>query len=412
MEKATNEASYKPLDTILVRTPLLPVETYQTDAPAFGRGEWIDAAITVASLSLARATRTERSAAPRLRYGIRMATRPTPYGIFSGVSLARWGDRTTLVLADESPQTRCRPDMAWLLRLVMKLEARKDIRRALTVRANTTALIRGGRIVLAERLTHAGDGAEPPRVSVRATSAARLVLRLARTPISYATLLDAVAASAPNVALERIETLLNDLLDQSLLITNLRPPLTCASPAEWLLQALSGIAAAQDVRRQLEDFLDEARLWTLHRPSSGQPPTASWQLPQSSWAPSRRRRPSRSILRLHFPETASAARSAMKWHAPRRSCCGLVRFPVAFLTCEAITKLSFRDTASTARCRCWSCLIRIGDLALPTQPPMPAGSTFKIANRRCLSWPAMLYAMVGARSNWTKLSAAPRHPKA
>src|SRR5215831_15315059 len=93
-------AAYAPLDAVLVRTPLLPIEAYRPNAATSARNEWIDAAITVGSLSLARAGSTERTAAPRLRYGIRMATRPTPYGLFSGVGLARWGDITNLALAD------------------------------------------------------------------------------------------------------------------------------------------------------------------------------------------------------------------------------------------------------------------------------------------------------------------------
>jgi hypothetical protein len=261
MSGRKNALAYAPLDAVLVRTPLLPVEAYRLSAATSARNQWIDAAITVGSLSLARAGSTERTAAPRLRYGIRMATRPTPYGLFSGVGLARWDDTTTLALADEPPRTQTRADMAWLLRLVMELEARQDIRRALTLRANTAALIRGGRILLTERLTHVGDGTEPPRVSVRATSAARLVMRLAREPVAFPALFDAVAAAAPDVAPDRIERLLNELIDQSLLLTNLRPPLTCESPAESVLDRLANIPAAAELHRRLADLVRAASDW-------------------------------------------------------------------------------------------------------------------------------------------------------
>jgi thiopeptide-type bacteriocin biosynthesis protein len=261
MADKKNTVAYAPLDAVLVRTPLLPVESYRPAAPANSRSEWIDAAITVGSLSLAQARPAERAAAPRLRYGIRMATRPTPYGLFSGVSLARWDEATTLSLADAPPRTRTRPDMAWLLRLVMELEGRRDIRRALTLRANTAALIRGGRIILPERLTHAGDGAEPPRVSVRATAAARLVMRLARAPVGFLALFDAVTEAAPDVAPDRIEGLLHELIDQSLLLTNLRPPLTCESPAHWILECLADIPAAAEVHGRLAELVREASAW-------------------------------------------------------------------------------------------------------------------------------------------------------
>src|SRR5947209_1616781 len=41
-----------------------------------------------------------------LRFLIRMSTRPTPFGLFAGVALGRWGQETDLVLATESPRTR------------------------------------------------------------------------------------------------------------------------------------------------------------------------------------------------------------------------------------------------------------------------------------------------------------------
>src|SRR5207248_2624021 len=111
------------------------------------------------------------------------------------------------------------------------------------------------------RLTHAGDGAEPPRVSVRATPAARLALQLAREPIAFPGLFEAVAAAAPDVAPDRIESLLNQLIDQSLLLTNLRPPLTCASPVEWVLERLGEIPAAADICRRLEHLVLAASAW-------------------------------------------------------------------------------------------------------------------------------------------------------
>lgn len=253
--------AYDLLEHVLVRTPLLPVDSYRNQSSKSARRDWIEAAIAVASLSLASAASSERATAPRLRYGIRMATRPTPYGLFSGVSLARWADITTLALADAQPHTRTRPDMGWLLRLVMQMESLPEVRRSLTLCANTAALIRGGRIILSERLVHDGDGVEPQRVSVRATNAARLALQLAREPIPYEDLCAAIAEAAPKVSRERIGALIDELIGQSLIVTELRPPLTCDSPAEWVVQRLAGIPAARDASERLESLLHQAAAW-------------------------------------------------------------------------------------------------------------------------------------------------------
>ena len=138
---------YKPLDWALVRAPLLPVEAYlalgQPPAGGFANGKHapdarlpddprICTALAVGGGNLydvlSRADASGKSdpdaGAKLLRYLIRMSTRPTPYGLFAGVALARWGSETDLSLAATRPRTRTRPDMAWLLRLVMEAESR------------------------------------------------------------------------------------------------------------------------------------------------------------------------------------------------------------------------------------------------------------------------------------------------
>ncbi len=65
-------------------------------------------AIAVGSLSLLdeldRPVSSQRDALKRekkvLRYLIRMSTRPTPYGLFAGVALGRWGNRTDLSITN------------------------------------------------------------------------------------------------------------------------------------------------------------------------------------------------------------------------------------------------------------------------------------------------------------------------
>jgi hypothetical protein len=76
----------------------------------------------------------DRGAAGKLlRYLIRMSTRPTPYGLFAGVGLARWGPETNLTLSSGRPRTRTRPDMAWLLRLVLEAESRSEVRTSFAI---------------------------------------------------------------------------------------------------------------------------------------------------------------------------------------------------------------------------------------------------------------------------------------
>ena len=109
-----------------------------------------------------------------------MSTRPTPYGLFAGVALAAWGPRTDLALGPGRPRTRTRPDMGWLLRVVLELENRPEVRTRLCYVANAAALERAGRVFLPETApVKDGSGGPGPAVSVRCFLNARPISALA-----------------------------------------------------------------------------------------------------------------------------------------------------------------------------------------------------------------------------------------
>jgi class I lanthipeptide synthase len=266
------------MDHLVVRAPLLPVDAYLAlglpDGPlgagpagqVAGTGRdgggraaagsiapsapLVRQALAVASPSLLAALDRARPGDPGaarleaklLRYLIRMSTRATPFGLFAGVGLARWSDRTELALAGPA-RTRSRLDMEWLLGLVLRLEAAPEVRRRLRLVANTAAFQRDGRIHLSERAptgAATGPGAD---VSVRATGVVRRALALARRPIAYPELAARLLDSTPGASPERVDRLLGQLCEATLLLSDLRPPLTTAEPARWVAERLAAVSA-------------------------------------------------------------------------------------------------------------------------------------------------------------------------
>ncbi|GHO50429.1 lantibiotic dehydratase [Ktedonospora formicarum] len=119
------------MDGILVRAPLLPIETYlEQQIPPVKTH--FQRALAVGSLDLldelvrpaANQNDLVRRKRALLRYHIRMATRPTPYELFAGVALAHWDKQTELALASTEPILSVRPDMEWLMRLIWRLDTR------------------------------------------------------------------------------------------------------------------------------------------------------------------------------------------------------------------------------------------------------------------------------------------------
>ena len=273
---------YRPLDFVVVRAPLLPVESYcsliekQDDLLSRFFDPLIQRAVAAGSSSLLKTFErfqhkglnprdTELMRAKLLRYQIRMSTRPTPFGLFAGVTLASWGEFTDLNVKATCAATRTRPDMAWLLAFVTSIEANVAVRKRLSYCANPLAVIEADRVTLAER-GPTGKGGSGPPVSVRATGAVKRALSLARRPIPYDALMTELCETVPGATPEKVEKLLSDLWEQTFLFTDLRPPLTCESPARYITERLAGIPEAAGELTRLHKFLNAASAWDRMQP--------------------------------------------------------------------------------------------------------------------------------------------------
>jgi hypothetical protein len=133
--RTTSEGGwYEPLEWVLVRSPLLPLDLYlelgedgsdPQALPTAVHDPRVRRAISVASPALFERLDSEPSSAGArrrrrlgaLRYLVRMSTRPTPYGVNAGVSLARWGQQTNLELTG-TDVLRARLDMGLLSALI------------------------------------------------------------------------------------------------------------------------------------------------------------------------------------------------------------------------------------------------------------------------------------------------------
>ncbi len=143
---------YRPSGIALVRMPLLPVEIYNAlanDAHGAARDRQsrdtvppkeledgrVRMALAVSSAELMKAFEKWRNgSAPSkglpgkiLRYLIRMSTRPTPYGLFAGVSAVEWEGKTDLRMKHIASAITAGVDMGWFLRFVLQLENDPDI---------------------------------------------------------------------------------------------------------------------------------------------------------------------------------------------------------------------------------------------------------------------------------------------
>ena len=273
-------AHYDPLDWVVVRAPLLPVEAYlalaEPSSAAATRWQpspgtlvpadpWVTLALVVGGGHLLEGLREEppedRSARGKLlRYQIRMSTRPTPYGLFAGVALGRFGPATDLTLAAMPPVMRARPDTGWLLSFISTLEARPELFRQLRLVAHPAAFVAAGRVFLNDP-TPLSDGPPASAASVRATAAVQTVLSRAGGYVPYAELVEELCG-VPGADPVKAEQLLTQLWRQGLLLTDLRPPLTSSNPAGQVVDRLLSMPEPPPEATRLQAALTALAGWT------------------------------------------------------------------------------------------------------------------------------------------------------
>lgn len=309
-KSAPAEPLYEAAGFVLIRTPLLPVDVFRElngalESPAAsnmatGRPSLpLDAAIQADTQTLQERLRVQiaspviqealltgspdlfraiprwqrapeskkgqRAQASLLRYLTRMATRPTPFGLFAGVALGHVGPEMDVRVGPlDRNRKRTRPDMQWLLYLVRSLEERPEVAVHLRFFTNPVTFTSGGRLYL-PHLDSYGQAETDKTVSLRATPVVQRVMALARHGATLDALKQQLLIEKPDVTEDQIEGLLNALREHGVLLSDLRPSLTGENAIRHVLDRIEGVPGCDDIREQLQAVL------TLAETYDGQP---------------------------------------------------------------------------------------------------------------------------------------------
>ncbi|WP_405769607.1 lantibiotic dehydratase [Streptomyces sp. NBC_01538] len=266
-------------DALLLRAAVLPLTAQHTqwpdpDDPADCRRWLADAwalppfaaAVRAASPQLARAVDhilEERSVQPKqvrkattaiARYLLRAAGRPTPFGLFAGVTTAECGPAEGRV--GTSHRAIARPDTLWLDHVRRDLQRRPDVLSHLTVQINDLAAQHGDVLV---RPLSGGRTA-----SATVTWPLATILVLAAHPVPCQEITDRLIALGGTA--EQIQRLLMDTLEAGFLISDVSVPLTDPDPLGHMLDVLRPLAdrLKPETVSLLDDLEDVCRLLAEH----------------------------------------------------------------------------------------------------------------------------------------------------
>ena len=177
-----------------------------------------------------------------LKYAIRSSTRCTPYGIFSGVDLGTFEKHTDVIVDMEKNQTRTRVDMGWLCAVIKKLEEQNENVLKLSVIFNRQCIVKGERIFnpYLNELGSQEQRREGCEVSLRYTEILKRVKQVSEKWIPVKEIIELLKKDRPEVSENTIFKFLNNLIENEILLTELRPALLIGkdSALEHLISVL------------------------------------------------------------------------------------------------------------------------------------------------------------------------------
>lgn len=205
-----------------------------------------------------------------IRYFVRMAGRPTPFGLFAGCSVGTLGAQARIALASRVAWRRhTRLDMDYLFDLAAQLERDPNIRKALRYRPNSSLYTAAGRLRYAEARL-ANKVRSHHLVAVEPNDYLAATLERARAGARPADLAAALVSSDPDISLAEAEGFVSELIASQILVSDLAPAVTGPEPIHGLLAVLREIPEATEAAGRLEEV--RAALEAIDHDPLGVPP--------------------------------------------------------------------------------------------------------------------------------------------
>ena len=260
----------------MVRTPALPMEVAEKMYGCDYRDIWkyirdmsLDGYFTeslkIASPSLYEAIKKlggggdeKRDRATCLslyKYLIRAATRTTPYGIFAGVALAEFGSRGVHSVDSGRIHKKISADNLWLYKLIEKIEKNQAALEKLSLIWNKSCYVSGRRMRNPIYSKHGtSENAIKENSSIRYSPLVELVVSSAQDYINYRELVGIIKSAYDYVPDEKVINVINTLIEQEYLLTEIRIPAYCSNTLSYCLGVLERRNILPELREQLNQI--------------------------------------------------------------------------------------------------------------------------------------------------------------
>jgi len=194
-----------------------------------------------------------------VRYLQRMVHRCTPFGLFAGLSMARFDAHTRLALEPLQANRRwTRFDRGCMSRLVNSLEQSTALRKCMTLRPNSSLYRTGGRMRYTEFSVDENGSRSYKLIAVEESPHLLATLDRARTGTTLAKLARALTEDG-DVEFEEAEEFVLELIDAQILTLDLEPRITGPDPIDELVELLDSCSETSGVARTIRTTCAQMR---------------------------------------------------------------------------------------------------------------------------------------------------------
>jgi thiopeptide-type bacteriocin biosynthesis protein len=173
-----------------------------------------------------------------VRYLTRMASRPTPFGLFAGVAVGTIGAETRLEISTHAAQRHVHLDMGYLEALTVRLQQDTAARAKMRYQANTSLSQAAGRLHYVET-HHQGAGRVYTLAAVDSAPEVSAVLRRCERPTALEDL--AGVLTSEDIQLDEAMAFVNEMIDAQLLVSDIEPALTGSRSLDDLCSRLAPV---------------------------------------------------------------------------------------------------------------------------------------------------------------------------
>lgn len=245
---------YKVQDTVFMRSPLFslndsPLESAIDINDVISEYPQLKEAIAISISNidlltdLQNETLTQKEITTLYKYWLRSSIRPTPYGLFAGISCCKLSETTEIVKSNIPTFTKnCCIDYEWFYAVVQLLESNMCILENCKVKINSQCYLSSGRVINPYVSNYGKiDSSYSELVlknRIKNTSPVQQVMKYAKDWIGYKELKEKILANYSDIDNMTITNFLSGLLQNEYIITDLRGILDCNDPLQKLLEKI------------------------------------------------------------------------------------------------------------------------------------------------------------------------------